>query len=168
MANKWTKAYRTISGVDPSTDYLVVKFANGDAPTIKCSALVLPDVKKIKWHEARVAADGSHITVQAEPENLEIPWDVIRNVTDEAFARHMAKRASEQARYIGARLRELRENRGLTQAKVASIAGIEPSNLSRIENGHFDLSTSTLWRVLAAMGYSARDLAPQREAQALF
>lgn len=164
MVNKWTRTYRTISGVDVSTDHLVVKFANGDAPKIKCSAVVPPGVKKIRWHESRIEADGSHITIPAEPEDLEIPWDVIRNLTDEAFARHMAKLASEQARHIGARVRELRENRGLTQAKLASLASIEPANLSRIENGHFDLSTSTLWKILAGMGYSARDLAPQREA----
>lgn len=166
MRNKWTRAYRTISSVGIDGDKLVVKFANGNAPTVECSTLVPPGVKHIKWHDASVAFDGSRIVVPSEPSHSEIPWDVIRNLTDETFARQMAKRAAEQARYIGARLRELRQRRGLTQSKVASIAGIEPSNLSRIENGRFDLSTSTLWRVLAAMGHSPRDLAPQGEAHA--
>ena len=80
-------------------------------------------------------------------------------IFDSEFASHMAERAAKQSEYIGSRLRQLRKQRRLTQAQVADAAKIEPANLSRIENGHFDVSTSTLWKVLAAMGYSPADLA---------
>lgn len=163
MFTKWALPYRTISRIEIKPDTLIVSFKDGGTATIKHSVLAPSGAKKIRWHEARVEDDGSCINIPGDPVSLEIPWDVVRKLTDENFARHMAKIASEQAKHIGARLRELRESRGLTQAKVASIAGIEPANLSRIENGQFDISTSTLWRLLAAMGYSARDLAPQRE-----
>lgn len=161
MVNKWNGAYQTISKVDVGTDHLAVKFANGDLAKVTLSALTPTNLKKIRWRETRVEADGLHIVVPADPEDFEIPWDIFRRLTDSEFARDMAELASKQARHVGARLRELREKRELTQAKVASIAGIEPANLSRIENGHFDVSTSTLWKVLAAMGHSARDLAPE-------
>ncbi|HEV2987929.1 MAG TPA: helix-turn-helix transcriptional regulator [Candidatus Angelobacter sp.] len=75
----------------------------------------------------------------------------------------MAELAAKQAEHVGIRLRELRKQRGLTQAEVAEAAKIEPGNLSRIEKGHFDISTSTLWKVLAAMGYSLADLAPNND-----
>ncbi|MCI0724905.1 MAG: helix-turn-helix transcriptional regulator [Acidobacteria bacterium] len=163
MVKKWDGAYLTVNGLNLGTDHLAVKFANADVVRVRLSTLTPNNVKKIRWGEARVESGGLHVVVPADPKDLVIPSDIIRRLTDSEFARHMAERAAKQARYIGARLRELRERRGLTQAKVASMAGIEPANLSRIENGHFDVSTSTLWKILAAMGYSARDLSPDRD-----
>lgn len=162
MQNKWRGTYQKISEVDVSGDYLIVRFAKGDAAKVKLSALEPPELKKLHWNEARIEGHGLYIRVPAEPEPLEIPWDIVRRLTDPEFARDMSQLAEKQSRYIGARLRELRTKRGLTQAKVSVIAGIEPANLSRIENGHYDVSTSTLWKLLAAMGYSARDLASER------
>jgi DNA-binding XRE family transcriptional regulator len=161
MATKISTAYQTISNVSSEKEYLYVTFVNGDVAKLKISAVTPEQSKKIWWQKARIEAGGMYIYVPADPKGLEIPWHVIRRLTDQAFAREMVDLAAKQARQIGERLRELREKRGLTQAKVASIAGIEPANLSRIENGYFDISASTLWKILAAMGCSPRDLASE-------
>ena len=60
---------------------------------------------------------------------------------------------------INNRLRNLRLDRGITQSTLASLANIEPANLSRIENGHVDPCLSTILKILSAMGCSLRDLA---------
>jgi DNA-binding XRE family transcriptional regulator len=159
MEQKWTRQYQTILSFNTKERQLTVAFANGDTVTIPCTQLLPPAITKVTWERARLAADGFSVAIPAEPRTLEVSWSVIRNLTDEDFARHMAEVAAEQARYIGKRIRELRERRELTQAKVASLTGIEQPNISRIENGVFDVSTSTLGKILRVMGFSARDLA---------
>jgi len=162
MTKKWdSRDYLMITGVSVETNSLRVHFANGDIEQIDCTRLVPPRVDRVRWAESYVADDRLHVTVPAEPREVQISWSVIRGLTDPQFASHMAEHASAQARYVGVRLRELRKKRGLTQAQVAESASIEPANLSRIENGHFDVSTSTLWKVLGAMGYVPGDLAPE-------
>jgi DNA-binding XRE family transcriptional regulator len=166
MRNKWNnRNYLTIKAVGVGKDNLSIEFANGDLAQISCSAVTPPGATQIRWTESHISPDRLHITVPAQPRDIEIVWHVARRLTDPEFAGHMAELAAKQAEHVGARLRELRKQRGLTQAEVAGAAKIEPGNLSRIENGHFDVSTSTLWKVLAAMGYSPADLAPREVAE---
>lgn len=155
--------YSTIVSVEVEDDVLAVAFANGDIARIELHALTPEQapVQNIQWRDAQIQADGMYIRIPAEPDDLEIPWDIIRNLSDIQFAQRMAALAEEQARQVGARLRELRLKRGLTQTQVSAMAGIQQANLSRIEHGRFDVSTSTLWKLLSAMGYSPSDLAPR-------
>ncbi len=53
----------------------------------------------------------------------------------------------------GALVRSARAERGLTQAQLATIAGIEQSNISAIENGRRAPSAETLHRLLFACGF---------------
>ena len=52
---------------------------------------------------------------------------------------------------IGARLRELREERKLSQADITEIIGLPRSYISRVENGHSVPSLETLQRLAAAL-----------------
>src|SRR5436309_1311163 len=161
MGKKWEdRSYLLMVNVKAENDKLHVQFANGDVAQIKFSAITAQTGDEVAWAEAHVSDDRLHLIVPAAPSAINIAWHLIRSLTDTDFARHMAECASNQARHIGSRLRELRKQRGLTQAQVAAVTGIEPGNLSRIESGHFDVASSTLWKVLAAMGYSPGDLAP--------
>lgn len=45
---------------------------------------------------------------------------------------------------IGKRIKELRKNKGLTQAQLAEMSGVEPSNISHIERAATKLSLPTL------------------------
>lgn len=146
-------------------EYLTVTFADGKTARVPISGLAVENRERIYWANAAVTSDGLHIGIPADPFDLRVAWHVIRSLSDPDFARYMAERASEQARHIGERLRELRTKRGLTQKAVASRTKIEQANLSRIENGHFDISASTLWKILAAMGCSPGDLAQGQEAK---
>jgi transcriptional regulator with XRE-family HTH domain len=51
---------------------------------------------------------------------------------------------------LGARVRVLREGRGLTQAQLAERAGIEPRSIQRVEAGQTG-SLGTLVRLAAAL-----------------
>ena len=52
---------------------------------------------------------------------------------------------------LGLRLKEYRENRKLTQDKLAEMVGIDPKHLSRIENGRNYPSLETLEKILDSL-----------------
>lgn len=53
---------------------------------------------------------------------------------------------------VGPRLRQLREQKGLSARQVAALAGLSPAYLSRLENGRVSPTVATLARLVAAMG----------------
>jgi transcriptional regulator with XRE-family HTH domain len=54
-------------------------------------------------------------------------------------------------RRLGLRIRELRRLRSLTTRRLASQAGVSPSLISQLENGHVDASVVTLRRIAASL-----------------
>ena len=52
---------------------------------------------------------------------------------------------------IGATLRAMRRAREMTQAEVATIAGVSASTVSEIESGNQNLSIDMLWRLCQAL-----------------
>lgn len=66
-------------------------------------------------------------------------------------AEAMAQRAGEMAR-IGARVRELRKARGLTQQELSDVVGLHRVNLNKFENGRADLGVSRVRALAGALG----------------
>jgi len=61
-------------------------------------------------------------------------------------------------RHLGAAIRELRQDHGLTIADVAALAGISRGMLSKIENAQTATSLDTLSRLARALGVSLSSL----------
>lgn len=61
-------------------------------------------------------------------------------------------------------LRRLRKARGLSQAKLAALADLDPSTVSQIETGARRANTRTLERLAAALGAEVADLFPKGQA----
>ena len=55
-------------------------------------------------------------------------------------------------------IRELRQQRGLTQEVLSGLAGIARSHLAMIEGGHKCAEVETLWRIADALGIRLSDL----------
>ena len=53
---------------------------------------------------------------------------------------------------VGSRLRQLRDAQELSGREVAERAGVSPSYLSRLENGHLSPTITTLARIVQALG----------------
>lgn len=53
---------------------------------------------------------------------------------------------------VGPRLRQLRDQKGLSARQVADLAGVSPAYLSRLENGRVSPTVATLARLVSAMG----------------
>jgi transcriptional regulator with XRE-family HTH domain len=51
-------------------------------------------------------------------------------------------------KFFGARLKEIRKSKGLTQEKMSEITGIELSNYSKIETGRVSPSLSSLQKII--------------------
>lgn len=61
-------------------------------------------------------------------------------------------------RAIGDRIRVLRRARGLSQEKLAELAGIDRQAINRIEQGHASPLLDNLIRITAALGARLGDL----------
>ena len=59
---------------------------------------------------------------------------------------------------IGNRIREIRKSRKLTQAQLAEMSGIEPSNISHIERAATKLSLPTLINISNALGVTLDEI----------
>jgi len=59
---------------------------------------------------------------------------------------------------LAKRLKQLREERGLTLEKLAYENGLAKGNLSEIEKGKVDPKLSTLGRIAEGLGISLKDL----------
>ena len=64
----------------------------------------------------------------------------------------------EVKRRFGARLRQLRKSRKLSQEKVALLAGIDRSYLGGIERGENNVSLINIERIAQALGIEAAEL----------
>lgn len=60
-------------------------------------------------------------------------------------------RQQERVR-IGARIREIREERRIEAKDLAQLAGIDAANLSRIENGKYSVGLDILSKIAASLG----------------
>ena len=55
-------------------------------------------------------------------------------------------------------IRELREQRGMTQEVLSGLAAISRSHLAEIEIGHTNANVETLWKLSEALGMKMSDL----------
>jgi transcriptional regulator with XRE-family HTH domain len=66
----------------------------------------------------------------------------------------------DQDQGVGREVKRLREAKGWSQTKLAVEADMSVSGISMIENGHRNLSTTTLAKLAEALGVGVRDLFP--------
>lgn len=59
---------------------------------------------------------------------------------------------------FGKRLKQLREERGLTQSQLAELIQVEPITISNIEVGRNGAHFKTIEKLTEALGVKARDL----------
>lgn len=59
---------------------------------------------------------------------------------------------------FGKRVKQLREERGLTQPQLAELIGVQPITISNIEVGRYGSHFSTIEKLMKALRVKARDL----------
>ncbi len=66
--------------------------------------------------------------------------------------------ADKRVLTFGKRLREVRKSKGLSQEKLAELAGIDRSYMSEIERGEYNISLLKLYQICDALEVEAKDL----------
>ncbi|MXV14304.1 helix-turn-helix domain-containing protein [Hufsiella ginkgonis] len=59
---------------------------------------------------------------------------------------------------FGVHLRKIREDKGLSLREVADRCDLDNSNISKIENGQFNIQLSKIFELAKGLGVSAKDL----------
>jgi len=161
VSEPWeSRDYQTIEAVG-FDGQLHVRFANGDEATLSVDRILKHPPEGLDW--AAAESHAQELLVPSTEGAVDISWMTLRAETDPRFAEFLVEEADDEARRIGQRLRALRERRGMSSKEVAEAAGIAPMSLSRIELGRHDVVFRTLRRILAAMGYTLKDLADMAE-----
>lgn len=70
----------------------------------------------------------------------------------------LKKASSTSAQTVADQLMVLRAERGLSQARLAELAGVDRKTINRIENGHFSPSLDTLTRLSVVLKCRLADL----------
>jgi transcriptional regulator with XRE-family HTH domain/Zn-dependent peptidase ImmA (M78 family) len=157
---RWNdSSYQKITYAKFANENVLVSFENGDVLEIFSGNLIPFGKTSIEWD--KLTFNPFEIIIPAIPSSIEIPWDKLRVITDKEFAKYLAEKSQEQSKLIGAKLKKLREKKSINSKELAERAGITPQTISRIEQGHTDVSFVTLRKILTAMGYSLKDLANQ-------
>lgn len=55
---------------------------------------------------------------------------------------------------VGSKIRDLRKRAGMTQQELATLIGVKQSDLSRMENGEYRVSLSSLVKILSVLDMS--------------
>ncbi|MCW3111457.1 MAG: hypothetical protein JWQ09_5963 [Segetibacter sp.] len=152
-------SYQKIKDAKYAIGNVIVTFENGDVIEIPKGNLIPFGITGIEWDKLNFSP--FEIIIPATPNSFEIPWDKLRVITDKEFGKYLAEKSEEQSKLIGVKVKRLREKKGINSKELAERAGITPQTISRIEQGHTDVSFITLRKILAAMGYSLKDLANQ-------
>ena len=63
-----------------------------------------------------------------------------------------------EVEHFGNKVRELREERGLTQKQLAETLGMHVKTVGHIENGRRELGISKVWPIARALGVTPAEL----------
>ena len=74
------------------------------------------------------------------------------------------RRSDQPQPSLGKAIRQLREERDMTQEALAQDAGITVGHMSMIERGHSNPTWATVTAIAIALGTSIRDVAGRSEA----
>jgi DNA-binding XRE family transcriptional regulator len=93
---------------------------------------------------------------QASGNRYEIPWDRVLHEAEPSYRYFRGRRTTTHE--VGAKIRKLREARGLTQEQLAGAVGMMRGNISRIEAAKHRPTLETLERIAKALKVPVVDL----------
>jgi len=80
-------------------------------------------------------------------------WVLMDVMTNVGFSfSYVSSDRSEERKRIGAKIRQLREKKGMEAKQLATLANIDAANLSRIEQGKYSVGLDILTRISHVLG----------------
>jgi DNA-binding XRE family transcriptional regulator len=119
-----------------------------------------------EWAKLRTGPTGDVLEVPAHGTVFEITWDRVRSIVDPEFRAHLTDCAAARARHLGARIRSLRLEAGMTRAALASRLSVPRESIQAWEAGRAAPSLTLLTHIAAAFDVSLREFAEPQPNQA--
>jgi DNA-binding XRE family transcriptional regulator len=146
----------------PLQAMLDVTFENGDHLQIAAEmAAPKANTGRAEWSKMRIAETGDVLEVPAGDEMIEIPWDRIRSLGDPEFREHLSQHARVRAKRIGARVRAMRVEAGISPGALAQKVGLSANAIADLESGKTEPQTDVIEHIALALGRRLRDLAEE-------
>ena len=100
---------------------------------------------------------------QTSGNQYEVPWDRVLHETEPSYPYFRGRISRDKTTHeVVAKIRKLREIKGITQEELAAVAGMMRSNISRIESAKHRPTLETLDRIAKALNASVADLIAPR------
>lgn len=151
------KAFRTIVQVEKRHNELYVQFADELESIIPIDELSL-SLAELNFDTIEVHNSNSIVIQRKDGGEEVIAWDVARRFGDPEFAKDQEREDIRTRKRLGEHLKKLRQEAGLTQIKLAGLAGISRHTISRIENGENYPNSSTLRKLAVSLDLNFSDL----------
>ena len=143
-------------------DRFIVTFDSGKEYSFSRSSLEVDDGSEL----VNVQLDRGRFffrVTQASGNRYEVPWDRVLHESEPAYRYYRGRMdRTKGGRELGARIRNLREAKGLTQEALADAVGMMRSNISRIEAEKHHPTLDTLERIAKALKVSVADIIAAR------
>lgn len=133
--------------------FLMIGFGDGTFARLDVSGIIRLG-ESPEWD--RMTFTPYEIVVPSKDDHIVISWSNIRTLTDPEFDDHLEIKFVEQAKRIGARVRNLRQGKQIGSRELADKAGVSLDRLARIEAGSDGISLPTLERIVTALGHDMR------------
>ena len=152
-----TNANRMMIAVTPCEDGISASFADGYSGTVPFGDI--PEIGDASGlNNVELPNPYEVILTTTRDERVELPWDFVRHYCDQTYRPRMEMIVSEGRQVLGARVRALRENAGLTQKALAGASGIGRVTLVRLENGKHAPKLGTLRAIAKVLERPVEDL----------
>lgn len=153
---RWdTLSSQRIAAVGGDGSAVDVVFEDGTRVGIDPRRLLPRSYATADW--SALTHNPHEIVVPTASGDVEVSWLRGRALTDPAFEAHLRATTVEEARFIGSRIAQLRQQRGLPPDDLAQRAGVRQATLAKIQAGHDHAGFSLLERILAPLGATPDD-----------
>ena len=151
------RADRMMTSASATEAGIEMAFADGHSGVIPFAAI--PEASGLADVRALDLPNPYELILRtASGERLELPWDFARHYCDASYRPRVEAAAASGRRAVGARVRSLRADAGITQTELAAAAQIGRVTLARIESGEQTPRFETLAAIAQALRLPVRDL----------
>jgi DNA-binding XRE family transcriptional regulator len=129
-----TGRYAMLESAAFANGCLTVRFRNGDTVSLAPDELVPWTGTGVDWPQVRLV-EGMYLEAPKQDRIVEVPSNWIREASDPQYAAYWAWADQYSNRRNGEKIRQFREQAGLTIEQVAECAGLDPRTVQAVEEG---------------------------------
>ena len=139
-------------------DLFVVTFESGKEYSFPRSSLEVDDGSELVSIQIDRRRFFFRVT-QVSGNRYEIPWDRVLHEAEPSYRYFRGRTGRAKTTHdVGAKIRRLREAKGVTQEELAGAVGMMRSNISRIEAAKHRPTLETMERIAKALKVSVAEL----------